>query len=126
MCAFIFFFFCESECYNWTEAVITVTDTEKFPLWVALQIPVMYGSLTVTPNSVNELGQGKKNSTLVSFEHFQRDNELFCEGCLFFGEPVSALESWSQNNCVQAGNLNISSQTSKKNVGFLFLKCLCV
>lgn len=54
-----------------------------------------------------------RNSRLVSLEYFQRDSGLFCEDCLFFIEPISALESWSQNN-VQARNLNISSQTGKK------------
>lgn len=54
-----FFFFYESEYYSWTEAVIPVTDTEEFLLWVVLQTPGLYGSLIVTLySSVNEHDQG--------------------------------------------------------------------
>lgn len=77
----------------------------------------VHDSLTVIPDSsVNLLGQGKKNSLLVSFEYLQCANRLFCEGCCSFcNEPT--LVSWSQNNHVQAGNLNTYSQINREKMG---------
>lgn len=60
---------------------------------MALQTPVMHGSLIATLGSlVNQLGQGKKNSTLVSFEYFQHDSGLYGEGCWLYNELAAALE----------------------------------
>lgn len=75
----------------------------------------LHDSLTVIPDSsVNLLGQGKKNTLLISFEYLQCANRLFCEGCWFCNEPTSVLESWSQNNHVQAGNLNTYNQINRQ------------
>lgn len=67
----------------------------------------MHDSLTVIPDSsVNLLCQGKKNTLLIRFEYLQCANWLFCESCWFCSEPASPLESWFQNNDIQAENLN--------------------